>query len=92
MKFHLDDAAGFGERAIGRLAISEDRVHEHVVGDFVPYRRRAFSSCECILRVRDPGQLLVFDLEAFSRVGRLFSRFCHHHRERFAHVAHFVRR
>ena len=90
MKLHLDDVAGFGERAIGRLAVAEMGVDDDVAGRLVPYRRR--SSFERTLRVRHPGQLLVFDLEAFSRVGRLFSRFCHHHRERFAHVAHFVRR
>ena len=82
--------AGFGECAIGRLAVTEMGVDDDVAGRLVPRPRGSFF--EGALGVDDPRKLLVLDVERLCRVERFVPRFGHDHRNGFAHVARLVRR
>ncbi len=88
IEFHPDDPVGLGERALGRGAIAEHGIHEHVVLRFVPDRGRPGG--DRILGMRHPRQLLVLHRHAIGCVRRPLARLRDHHRDRLPDVARLV--
>ncbi len=89
-EFLFDDMRRAGERAIGRLLIAEKSFDGHVVGHFVPYRRR--SRLQSVFRMQHERQHVVLHIDRFSGIHRLRFGLGDHHDDGLADMPHFVDR